>query len=135
LIAEEVAAVYPDMAARPADRQVEAVKYQLLDPMLLNELQKQHATIEAQKEQVGALEERLARLEAAFGFERMLYLDRPPGPKERGAIKSRFRFIPEMCRVEDVDDSYWMNSSSAATSSEGRIPRRDAQGSQNSRAR
>lgn len=71
LIAEEVAEVYPDLVARSSDGQVEAVKYQLLDPMLLNELQKQHATIAAQKEQIQAqeqqiqdLQERLAKIEA-----------------------------------------------------------------------
>jgi hypothetical protein len=64
LIAEEVAEVYPDLVARSADGQVESVRYQLLDPMLLNELQKQHATIDAQKEQIRSLEERLARVES-----------------------------------------------------------------------
>jgi hypothetical protein len=80
LIAEEVAEVYPDLVARSADGQVETVKYQLLDSMLLNELQKQNATIATQKEQIRAqeqqaqaqqqhiqsLEERLARVEAAL---------------------------------------------------------------------
>jgi hypothetical protein len=72
LIAEEVAEVYPDLVARSADGQIETVKYQLLDPMLLNELQKQNATIASQKEQIGAqeqqirsLEERMAKLESA----------------------------------------------------------------------
>lgn len=64
LIAEEVAEVYPDLVARSADGQVESVRYQLLDPMILNELQKQHATIDAQKKQIQSLEERLARVEA-----------------------------------------------------------------------
>jgi hypothetical protein len=80
LIAEEVAEVYPDLVARTADGQIETVKYQVLDSMLLNELQKQNTTISAQKEQIGAqeqhirtqaqqirsLEERLARVEAAL---------------------------------------------------------------------
>jgi hypothetical protein len=73
LIAEEVAEVYPDLVARSVDGQVETVKYQLLDPMLLNELQKQHATITAQleqiheqQEQIRSLAERLARIEAAL---------------------------------------------------------------------
>jgi hypothetical protein len=67
LIAEEVAEVYPDLVAGSADGRVETVKYQLLDPMLLNELQKQHAKITAQQEQIRSLEERLARIEAALG--------------------------------------------------------------------
>ena len=66
LIAEEVAEVYPDLVARSADGQIETVKYQLLDSMLLNELQKQNATITAQKEQIRSLEERLARVEAVL---------------------------------------------------------------------
>jgi hypothetical protein len=85
LIAEEVAEVYPDMVARSADGQIETVKYQLLDPMLLNEVQKQHQhaqqqdeTIRRQQElvsqqqeqvlrqqqEIGTLEARLAALEA-----------------------------------------------------------------------
>jgi len=66
LIADEVAEVYPDLVARSADGQVETVKYQVLDSMLLNELQKQKTTIAAQKEQIWSLEERLARIEAAL---------------------------------------------------------------------
>jgi hypothetical protein len=66
LIAEEVAEVYPDLVARSADGQIETVKYQVLDSMLLNELQKQNTTIAAQKEQIRSLEERLARVEAAL---------------------------------------------------------------------
>jgi hypothetical protein len=66
LIAEEVAEVYPDLVARTADGQIETVKYQVLDSMLLNELQKQNTTIATQKEQIRSLEERLARVEAAL---------------------------------------------------------------------
>jgi hypothetical protein len=71
LIAEEVAEVYPDLVARSADGQIETVKYQVLDPMLLNEVQKQQAEIkslrekiEAQQKQTISLQERLAKLEA-----------------------------------------------------------------------
>jgi hypothetical protein len=70
LIAEEVAEVYPELVARSADGQIETVKYQVLDPMLLNEVQKQnqHAqrqdeTIRRQEEQIRGLEARLAALE------------------------------------------------------------------------
>jgi hypothetical protein len=57
LIAEEVADVYPDLVAHSADGQIETVKYQVLDSMLLNEVQKQ-------AELIRSLEERLAALEA-----------------------------------------------------------------------
>jgi hypothetical protein len=59
LIAEEVAEVYPDLVAYSADGQIETVKYQLLDPMLLNEVQRQQAEIHA-------LQDRLDRMDAAL---------------------------------------------------------------------
>jgi hypothetical protein len=59
LIAEEVGEVYPDLVAHSADGQIETVKYQVLDSMLLNEVQRQQAEIHR-------LEERLAKLEAAL---------------------------------------------------------------------
>ena len=65
LIAEEVAEVYPDLVARSADGQIETVKYQVLDSMLLNEVQRQKQ-ITTLKEQNEALQDRLSRLEAAL---------------------------------------------------------------------
>jgi hypothetical protein len=47
LIAEEVAEVFPELAVRDADGQVEAVHYETLNVLLLNELQKQQRRIEA----------------------------------------------------------------------------------------
>jgi hypothetical protein len=52
LIAEEVAEVYPDLVAHSADGQIEAVKYQVLAPMLLNEVQRQQAEIRDLQEQL-----------------------------------------------------------------------------------
>jgi hypothetical protein len=66
LIAEEVAEVYPDLVARSADGQIETVKYQVLDSMLLNELQKEHAQVQQQAETIQRLESRLAALEEAL---------------------------------------------------------------------
>ncbi|MBV9506432.1 MAG: tail fiber domain-containing protein [Acidobacteriia bacterium] len=73
LIAEEVEEIYPDLVAHSADGQVETVKYQVLDSMLLNEVQRQHREIGAQRDQIRGLEQqnqmlqdRLARLEAAI---------------------------------------------------------------------
>lgn len=48
LIAEEVAQVAPGLVARSATGETETVYYQHLAPMLLNEVQKQQRTIEAQ---------------------------------------------------------------------------------------
>ncbi|HYK58171.1 MAG TPA: tail fiber domain-containing protein [Bryobacteraceae bacterium] len=59
LVAEEVADVFPDLVARSADGQIETVKYQVLDALLLHELHRQEAEIRA-------LKERLVRLETAL---------------------------------------------------------------------
>jgi len=52
LIAEEVAEVYPDLVVHSPDGQIETVKYQVLDPMLLNEVQRQQTEIQALQEQL-----------------------------------------------------------------------------------
>jgi hypothetical protein len=66
LIAEEVAEVYPDLVVHSAGGQIEGVKYQLLAPMLLNEVQRQQKEITSLKGENQALQERLARLEASM---------------------------------------------------------------------
>lgn len=62
LLAEEVAEVYPDLVAYGKDGQPEAVRYQLINALLLSERQKQHRMIEE-------LESRLAKLEALLTDE------------------------------------------------------------------
>jgi hypothetical protein len=52
LIAEEVAEIYPDLVAHSANGQIETVKYQVLDAMLLNEVQRQQKEISTQREQI-----------------------------------------------------------------------------------
>jgi Chaperone of endosialidase len=64
LIAEEVAEVYPDLVARSADGQIETVRYQVLDSMLLNEVQRQQAQIEAQRNQLRELQDQVSELKA-----------------------------------------------------------------------
>jgi hypothetical protein len=73
LIAEEVADVYPDLVAKGVDGQIETVKYQVLDSMLLNEVQRQQKEIRGLEQQVNEehqqndmLRDRLARLETAM---------------------------------------------------------------------
>ena len=53
LIAEEVAEVYPDLVAHSADGQIETVKYQVLDSMLLNELQKEDQQVQSRPKLFG----------------------------------------------------------------------------------
>jgi len=65
LVAEEVAKVYPEMVAYGKDGKALTVRYQLLAPMLLNELQKQAEQIRSLEDQVDqfrSLEKRLAAL-------------------------------------------------------------------------
>ncbi len=82
LIAEEVAEVYPEMVAYGSDGQILTVKYQMLAPMLLNEVQKQNAQLQKealerqaedltlknklqlQEEENRKLEDRIAAMEA-----------------------------------------------------------------------
>ena len=64
LIAEEVEVVYPDLVAHSKDGKVETVQYQKINAMLLNEMQKQHRTLEEQRTEIELLKARLAALEA-----------------------------------------------------------------------
>ncbi len=66
LIAEEVAEVYPDLVAHSADGQIQTVKYQVLDSMLLNEVQQLHTQVSALTQQNRDLQQRLTLLEAAL---------------------------------------------------------------------
>jgi Chaperone of endosialidase len=85
LIAEEVATVYPEMAVYDKDGQPSGVKYQLLAPMLLNEVQKQYRRaetqaqiIQEQEEKIDDLEQRLARLESYVATQMKAAADNPP---------------------------------------------------------
>ncbi|MBL8523667.1 MAG: tail fiber domain-containing protein, partial [Betaproteobacteria bacterium] len=62
LIAEEVAAVAPELVARNAAGEIETVYYQHLAPMLLNELQKQQRTIQNQAAQLELVMRELAAI-------------------------------------------------------------------------
>jgi hypothetical protein len=64
LIAEEVADVYPDLVVYDRDGRPETVRYHLVNALLLNELQKQHRTVEEQEKTIEQLKARLNRLEA-----------------------------------------------------------------------
>ena len=70
LIAEEVAEVYPEMVVRDEAGAPQTVRYQLLDGLFLNEIQKQHrkleaqaTTIERQQARIDDLEQRLSLIE------------------------------------------------------------------------
>jgi len=103
LIAEEVAKVYPEMAVYDKDGQPYSVKYQLLAPMMLNELQKQHKLVAAQQselqtqlqqisaqrqeidglklqlqQQNASLQERLSKVESYVATQMKVASDDPP---------------------------------------------------------
>jgi hypothetical protein len=56
--------MFPELVAFGKDGQPEAVYYHILPAMLLNELQKQQRTIDAQAAAIDALMARLERFEA-----------------------------------------------------------------------
>ena len=71
LIAEEVAEVYPELVVYGRGGQADAVRYDQVNALLLNEVQKQHRAIEDQEKKIElqnqiieSLQARLARLEA-----------------------------------------------------------------------
>ena len=64
LIAEEVAEVYPDLVAHGADGRIEAVQYDKLTPMLLNEVQNQERQLAAEAGRNAALEAEVHDLRA-----------------------------------------------------------------------
>lgn len=62
LVAEEVAAVFPDLAVRNADGGVDTVHYETLSVLLLNELQQQQRRLESLQQQRDAQQEQIDRL-------------------------------------------------------------------------
>jgi uncharacterized small protein (DUF1192 family) len=69
LIAEEVAEVYPELVVSDSKGRPEAVRYQLLDALLLNELQEQHRNLEAQRAEIERLKAELAKIKASVRAE------------------------------------------------------------------
>lgn len=66
LVAEEVAGVYPEAVTYTPTGEAETIQYHKINAMMLNEIQKQHRTIEEQAQELNALRERLAVIEKAL---------------------------------------------------------------------
>ena len=96
LIAEEVAEVYPELVAHSADGQIETVKYQVLDSMLLNEVQRQQAEIAAQKAQLEGLIQHVEEQRQQIDEQR----DQNQSLKERLARLETL--LPPMSRIPSV---------------------------------
>lgn len=62
LIAEEVAQIYPELVTYSASGEVDSVQYLQLAALLLNELQRQHKTIEAQQARMHSQDQRVEQL-------------------------------------------------------------------------
>jgi trimeric autotransporter adhesin len=74
LIAEEVAKVMPDLVVYNQQGQPETVAYQTLAPLLVNELQREHARAEKQADALKAMQKELSALKAEIAD-----LHRPSG--------------------------------------------------------
>ena len=66
LVAEEVAKVYPELVIRDEKGRIDGVRYDELAPMLLNEMQKEQATVAMQNEKIASFEKQLASVQAAL---------------------------------------------------------------------
>lgn len=67
LIAEDVAATFPELTVYNQDGEPETVAYHVLPALLLNELQKQHRELAQAREQLEAQAEQLRALHARLG--------------------------------------------------------------------
>jgi hypothetical protein len=76
LVAEEVAAVYPDLVAYGADGKIETVEYYKLTPMLLNELQHQRHELQALTERLAEARTEIRRSQEALADEDAKLADR-----------------------------------------------------------
>jgi hypothetical protein len=64
LIAEEVAAINPDLVGRNREGQPESVRYEQINAMLLNEFLKEHRTVQAQQTEIDVLKQELKEQKA-----------------------------------------------------------------------
>jgi hypothetical protein len=67
LVAEEVAAVYPELVTHSANGEVQTVKYQELIPMLLNELQRERQDLRQALQMLQHQQQELSDLRALVG--------------------------------------------------------------------
>jgi len=96
LVAEEVERVYPELVAYRQDGKVETVRYSMLTPMLLNELQKRTRQIQDLADQVKTVDARLAKEGQLNALQR-----------EIDALKKREARIDELTeRIAALEDRH-----------------------------
>src|SRR5207302_3343724 len=66
LVAEEVEKVNPDLVARDRDNKVQAVRYEAVNAMLLNEFLKEHRTMQEQQARIALQESQIEALTAGL---------------------------------------------------------------------
>jgi septal ring factor EnvC (AmiA/AmiB activator) len=66
LVAEDVEAVNPDLVVRDKEGQVNTVRYQAVNAMLLNEFLKEHRTVEEQANTIAELKSTVAQQRKDF---------------------------------------------------------------------
>jgi trimeric autotransporter adhesin len=66
LVAEEVAAVNPDLVVRDADGEIYTVRYEAVNAMLLNEFLKEHMTVQKLKASAAKQEARITQERTDF---------------------------------------------------------------------
>ncbi len=76
LIAEEVEKVYPELVIDDKDGQPEAVEYQVLPAMLLNEVQKERRDSERKSAQIAKLNAQVAEMKASMRRQNVAFEER-----------------------------------------------------------
>jgi hypothetical protein len=103
LIAEEVAKVYPDLVAYDKDGQPLTVKYQLLAPMLLGELQKEHTVVMAQQDELQTqLQQIKAQRQEIDGLKHELQLQNASLQERLSKLESYVASQTQMKTATDV---------------------------------
>ena len=67
MIAEDVAAVNPDLIVRDEKGEIYSVRYEAVNAMLLNEFLKEHAAVQELKKEISVLKADLQKLSAQVG--------------------------------------------------------------------
>ena len=93
LIAEEVAAVYPELVTHSLTGEVQSVRYQELIALLLNELQRQHRDLQQRQQALERQQAELSELRALVEQRR----GQPPQPASlmtgsTRVVRSRFQW-------------------------------------------
>jgi hypothetical protein len=95
LIAEEVAEINPDLVVRDSSGEINSVRYEAVNAMLLNEFLKDHRRVADLQTENAAMKKRVAELEANDAAMKKQFAEWQARDKEREARLSRLeQFVP-----------------------------------------